>query len=275
MTLARDHYQPDTADTTDMRKNSLARLSMLYGTLLIGACNSPTGSDQAPAHTQATDVVVQKSKNDPSSALTAAGSNSSTQDTASLKTPAQSTAGPTIKGLALGQTREQVKSAIADLNMSDGNKLAAPLNIVQISGSQLNNATNGAIGCMTNLEDPPNGGFWIFANWETHFSGSTCRMQVHFDDSGLTDYIYIDSTLSNIIFDANAMSENEFDQALIDHYGIPTLDISSKSQTVNFGGEYSFTTITGTYESPDGWRIKVQNKTITWRKVTKQANRFN
>ncbi|WP_430389983.1 hypothetical protein [Dyella sp. 20L07] len=199
--------------------------------------------------------------------------------------------GPRIKGLALGMNQDAFATTAAGLGSSTTPPFASQ---ELIDGSVANDLTHGAnsvlmvnqleqsfpaiqkLGCRPNLETGMNGtgNWWVFGPGPGFEMNGTvyCPLQAHFDADGHADFIYFEDNFAVHIFGAERMSYSEYMQALVDHYDIPGLQTRTSHMATGLG---MIEGSSGTYESPDGWRIEVVGHSISLRRVAPSGGRFN
>lgn len=102
-----------------------------------------------------------------------------------------------------------------------------------------------------------------------------CQLWVHADQNKRVDAFYMSKNAVNVLFQAYDMDAASFYQAFINAYGIPTLHTQTKLEENYANPAHPLPMDYGYFESPDGWRIDFQDKTLTMKVVSPTVNRFN
>jgi hypothetical protein len=207
--------------------------------------------------------------------------------------------GPAIKGIRLGQAAASVQASVLKAIEADESSVpeakrlkhsiqddsalrAAAYTGGAMSAEQLdaaNAAHQKAIG-MFGCDPQPildrnryvSGGRWmLFGAPDT----GRCVVAIHFGSSQTVDWYRIDQDAADLLFGSGRMSVDQFYQALVDNYSIPSLDVSKKPIFSEQNGDLLATDESASYESPDGWRIELAGKTVTVISLAPASKRFN
>ncbi|WP_091338429.1 hypothetical protein [Frateuria terrea] len=207
--------------------------------------------------------------------------------------------GPTIKGVRLGQAAASVQASVLKAIEADESSLpeakrlshsiqddstlrAAAYTGGAMSAEQLDaaNAAHqkaiGAFGCdpqpiLDRNRDISGGRWMLFGAPDT----GRCVVAIHFGSNQTVDWYRIDQDAADLLFGAGRTSVDQFYQALIDNYSIPSLDVSKKPIFSEQNGDLLATDESASYESPDGWRIELAGKTLTVISLAPASKRFN
>lgn len=213
--------------------------------------------------------------------------------------PAQGGIGPAIKGIQLGQAAASVQASVlraieAEEStlpeakrlrhsvQDDGTLRAAAYTGGAMSAEQLEAANAAhqkaitAFGCdpqpILDRNRDISGGRWMLFGAP---DSGRCVVAIHFGSSQTVDWYRIDEDAADLLFGARRTSVDQFYQALIDNYSIPSLDVSKKPIYSETNGDLLATDESASYESPDGWRIELSGKTITMVALSSASQRFN
>ncbi|SEJ05476.1 hypothetical protein SAMN04487997_2345 [Frateuria terrea] len=134
----------------------------------------------------------------------------------------------------------------------------------------------GAFGCdpqpiLDRNRDISGGRWMLFGAPDT----GRCVVAIHFGSNQTVDWYRIDQDAADLLFGAGRTSVDQFYQALIDNYSIPSLDVSKKPIFSEQNGDLLATDESASYESPDGWRIELAGKTLTVISLAPASKRFN
>lgn len=201
-----------------------------------------------------------------------------------------------IKGLMLGSSRGSFDQFLSSVVKPETDKQDGFTQVV-VSGTsdeiaqKLKQATTGnpdvdlgrTFACNPDLatgDAHAKGGSWVIIGNGADSSNQglasivQCSVVAHFDDNDELDWYRIGEKFADRIFGSKAMSTDEFYQALVNNYAIPTLD--TKTEVTGNGATIPYGTAeTASYESPNGWRIELRGKSLTVYRLAPMGKRFN